>query len=352
METRVNMYKLFQNSKDPIPIHIPITLIKGHGFDEATLISNNSLLTFTPLSPETAYSKLKYLFSVHKILFKSETESKILTKLPESLGEEWIYQVCIEGKKILARWSFKSGYLDTTHPMNLRIQLEHIKEIINKELKAPAHRLSTLCAEFIISQDLTAYWISVKKYSYTMSKPVSRMHSFDTLQSVRPRNAAKKNKKMASEVVSPISSLYKNPISDDISEIMKGSESVKYMRYNQWRNRVDRGEKLLSNELLYGKKIAGISTRVLVKSSNSIKDLRRMNSDLRNTIIAEEFIMNRNTRLAHRIAERKIENYRITLKPIVTHSRKLSVITEELVVDRIFNQAVRNLEAFKRKSVT
>ena len=233
MEKRINMYKLFHESKDPIPVHMPTTLIKGHGFSIATLISSDISITFTPLSAETAYSKLQELFSIHKILYKSVTESKILTELPSSLGDEWIYQVYIEGKKILSQWSFTSGYLDTKHPMNLRIQLEHIKEIINKQLKAPAHRLSALSADFIISQDLTAYWISVKKYSYSTSKPVSRVNSFDTMKSIKPKTLTKKNKKISSQVVSPIITLYKKFINDDISEIMKGSESVKYMRYNQ-----------------------------------------------------------------------------------------------------------------------
>ena len=56
------------------------------------------------------------------------------------------------------------------------------------------------------------------------------------MKSIKPKTLTKKNKKISSQVVSPIITLYKKFINDDISEIMKGSESVKYMRYNQWKN--------------------------------------------------------------------------------------------------------------------
>ena len=114
---------------------------------------------------------------------------------------------------------------------------------------------------------------------------------------------------------------------------------------------MDRGEKLLSNELLYSKKLAGISTRVLINSSSHIKDLRKLTSELRNPLVVEEFIMNKNKILSHRKNERKTQNYRISLKPIVTNARKLSVITEELIVDRILKEATQNLDTLRRNSV-
>ena len=97
--------------------------------------------------------------------------------------------------------------------------------------------------------------------------------------------------------------------------------------------------------------MAGISTRVLINSSSHIKDLRKLTSELRNTLVAEEFIMNKNKILSHRTNERKTQNYRISLKPIVTNKRKLSVITEELIVDRILKEASQNLDTLRINSV-
>ena len=136
----------------------------------------------------------------------------------------------------------------------------------------------------------------------------------------------------------------KRVIEDQLSELMKGSNSIKYIRYNQWKNIADRGEPLLSNEKLYSKRIAGISTLVLVKSTKSVKEVRKMIGLMRNKVYKEK-----NDKKAMTI--KIIDTYRISLKSDKTSARDKLVFSADRVVANKLNRASNELDSLKKKKL-
>lgn len=343
-----NLYLLLKRSKETVNISVPTTLVIGFGFEKPTLILYEKGLKFKELTVEKAWKSLAKLFTVGKIIFKSESESEILTKMPEELGVNSVYQMFCEGQTCLAKWSSIHGFFHNKFSITLRIQFERLKEILNQALKARENtRLTSLEAKFLISST-SVHCLAVTNYSTCSTKPPTRVHSFDI--TVQP-SAPLKNlpQKQISQPKTSQKPQKKHLINDQLSDLMKNSKSAKYIRYKQWKNILDQGGKLLSNEMLYSKKIAEISTRVLVKSTTSLKTVRKMSYDLRNLLIESEFFINRNE-LAQAKRKSGIETYRISLKPLQVNKSELSVIDEGLAVDKILNQASTNLDSLRRTS--
>ena len=224
--------------------------------------------------------------------------------------------------------------------MTLRLQFEYIKNLINKQLSNTS-RLAKLEVEFIISIQSIIYCIAVTNYSYTHLQSLTRLSSFKSVKNT-PKQVSRKT---WSHHLSPVSMpKNKRVIEDQLSELMKGSNSIKYIRYNQWKNIADRGEPLLSNEKLYSKRIAGISTLVLVKSSKSVKEVRKMIGLMRNKVYKEK-----NDKKAMTI--KIIDTYRISLKSDKTSARDKLVFSADRVVANILNRASNNLDSLKKKKL-
>lgn len=320
MGESIHLYKLLESSKDRIPVQIPDTIIYGFGFTEPTLITYSTRLNFTGLSEESALLALEGMIKTNIILQKTQAGIKEICEIyeiPRKLSQETVYQSKIVGKRCKIRWTCTEGYSCVEQPMKLRIQFEFIKSLINKKILFGIHaRLSKLEVEFVVTVKGHVYCLAITEYAFSEVKSLSSFHSLDTT-SIQ-KNATKTSVKLPASL-NISKTIDKKPdlkparaIGDHLSELMQSSESTKYMRYTQWKRAVESGNRLLSNELLYSKKLAGISTRVLVQSTKNVKEMRRMAGIMRRSLHKRESFVDPKE-IAKLRENMLIENYIIDL---------------------------------------
>jgi hypothetical protein len=346
MEQSIHLYKLLQSSGDRIPIKIPETLILGYGFTNPTLIKSSRCLEYQELAEDQVKNILNNLFLNNTIIYKSRSGSTILSALPQNFEREYVYQVYIKGNKYLTRWTSTSGYHQSKYPINLRIQSEYIKDTINKVfITAKRSRLALLELEFIISNNSVVYCLAITKYAFSELKSLTRFHSLDNtiVMNLKPDT-----KKTFQKVLPLKKTQTKTIIGDKFSDLMKSSGSVKYIRYNQWKSIVDRGEKLLSNEALYSKIIAGISTRVLIKSTNNVKEVRKLAGLVRTSLLNAKFSLGSGED-SDKEKDLNVSNYRISFLPPKIDNLNTEPTATNYAVLRIFERASKDLDFLTKR---
>ncbi|OMJ88250.1 hypothetical protein SteCoe_9833 [Stentor coeruleus] len=320
MGESIHLYKLLESSEDRIPVQIPDTIIYGFGFIEPTLITYSTSLNFSSLSEESALVTLENMLKKNTILQKSQAGIKEICEvyeIPKKISQEIVYQSKIVGKRCKVLWTCTCGYSCVEQPAKLRIQFEFIKSLINKKILFGINaRLSRLEVEFIVTVKGQVYCLAITEYAFSEVKSLSSFHSLDTT------SIQKTISKTPVQLIKPLNksktpSIKPEPkpnrvIGDHFSDLMQSSESTKYMRYTQWKRAIESGKRLLSNELLYSKKLAGISTRVLVQSTKNVKEMRRMAGIMRRNLHKRESFVDP-TEIAKLRENMLIENYMIDL---------------------------------------
>ena len=127
-------------------------------------------------------------------------------------------------------------------PIKLRIHFEYLKNLINRAtLALNGTRLSKLEAEFIISDNSSIFFIAIENYGFTKLKILHRIQSTEILSTkklTKCKNTysqiTNSSVRLRSQTGLPfVKTIKKRIISDELTELMKNSESIKYIRLNQ-----------------------------------------------------------------------------------------------------------------------
>lgn len=276
-------------------------------------------------------------------------------KLPQKLSNETVFQLKILGKTLKVLWTSTKGYSHTDQLPKLLHQFDFIKSIINKKaLSAINSRLCRLEIEFIITSKGKVYCLAITKYQYSEIKFLSY---FQSLNTTPIQKSAAKSPILFPLTPDPLKTLEKKfktrtprVLGDKLSNLMQSSESIKYMRYSQWKLAVDSGNKLLSNERLYSKKLAGISTRVLVQSTKNVKEMRKMAGIMRKSLHRRESYIDANE-IAKLRDNMFIDNYIINLNE-GHKSRKKDQKNIKKTIKLIIDDASNKLDSLKSRSIS
>lgn len=351
MESSFHIYHLLSTTNPAPHIRIPKTIISGFGFLEVFYIDYSHRISFKALSHSKISSVLSSLFNSNTLLLKNTAGTSIVHTIPRSISDDTVIQVFIEGQKFIAGWKYSEGYLNKFFPSDTLIQFEQLKSmLIDVLLNKYRLRLVHLEAEFIISERSIAYFIAVSHYTFThlrdrvVSMQLPNIHSLvDLTQNNLLRTQTPRAPSLISET---IQNKKDSNLEGKLSKMMKNYESTKYIRFSQLKSALNQDVKLLSNEILYGKRLAKISDQLLLKSTKTVKELRNLSSQLKQKLIQEnpnwvdEDSKSRKSQFTH--------NFRIITKKPKQKKIDSERDTQE-IVKKILSSASSNLDNLKKK---
>ena len=347
MESSFHIYHLLSNTNPAPQIRIPKTVISGFGFPEVFYIDYSHRLSFKALSHSKISLVLSSLFYSYTLLLKNTTGASIVHSIPKSISDDTVIQVFIEGQKFIAGWKYAEGYLNKYFPSDILVQFEQLKAmLIDVLLKKYRLRLVHLEAEFIINERSIAYFIAVTNYNLThlrdrvVSMQLPNINFLvDLSQNFLLRTQTPRAPSLKSETNQ---NKKEDNIEGKLSKMMKNYESTKYIRFNQLKSALNQDVKLLSNEILYGKRLAKISDQLLLKSTKTAKELRNLSSLLKQKLIQE------NPNWVDEDSNSRKSQYTQNFR-ILTKKRLVVKENPQDIVNKILSSASISLDKLKKK---
>ena len=275
--------------------------------DALILVANSKTCYYLRSSPE-GYLLVTEVKDFHQLLKNwltesplqvySNSSSAVFTSLKEVLS--YSNETCIVSKhdpqlhSITITWLKSSGFSVQdpastlqSRSLSLESDLQNLRQIIDSCLIPEGLKLRGFRALFRLNQ-FQHLFCGIIFHKYVAGKGLVRLKrsSNVVLNILSPTSsyiAAKTTACSPVHLVSPSSSSLKTPVATDlidarISEIMKDDESVKYINYKGWAQKLGSGQRLLPNEQAFAQKLASFGKRK-VKTDNA-KELKNLSTKM------------------------------------------------------------------------